>query len=119
MKKTWWLSFQDPQDTLKEECALKKECVKLQEELDRCTERVNSRTNTSETCAQELYDFVHCVDHCVSKLGTKKCASPSCVTARGVRGGGGGIPVLARAGTPYPQAGPVTGLGGTPPPEGT
>ena len=61
------LSFQDPQDVLKEECALKKECVKLQEELDRCTERVNSRTNTSETCAQELYDFLHCVDHCVSK----------------------------------------------------
>ena len=45
---------------------MKDKCAKLQEELDRCTERVNSRSNTAETCAQELYDFVHCVDYCVS-----------------------------------------------------
>ena len=66
--------FQDPQDTLKEQCALKDKCAKLQEELDRCNERVNSRSNTAETCAQELYDFVHCVDHCVSSCLFTLCS---------------------------------------------
>ena len=66
-------TFQDPQDTLKEQCAQRKECVALQEELDRCTERVTSKTKTSETCAQELYDFIHCVDHCVRKLSKSDC----------------------------------------------
>merc|ERR1712150_95544 len=57
----------DPQDTLKEECAQNAHCVALHEELERCNERVQSKENTEETCAQELYDFIHCVDHCVSK----------------------------------------------------
>lgn len=34
--------------------------------MDECTERVNSKSNTTETCVQELFDFLHCVDHCVS-----------------------------------------------------
>ena len=38
----------------------------MKEELDRCTERVEGKENTTETCEQELYDFIHCVDHCVS-----------------------------------------------------
>ena len=29
-------------------------------------ERVEGKENTTETCEQELYDFIHCVDHCVS-----------------------------------------------------
>merc|ERR1711976_216700 len=56
----------DPQDVLKEECSQKSECVALQEELNRCNERVAGKSNTTEDCAQELYDFVHCVDHCVA-----------------------------------------------------
>lgn len=56
----------DPQDELKESCGERHECVELREILDECTERVESRSNTTETCTQELFDFVHCVDHCVS-----------------------------------------------------
>lgn len=61
-------SLQDPQETLKETCNEKSECVKLKEELERCNERVESRPGTEETCTQELFDFFHCIDHCVRTL---------------------------------------------------
>lgn len=61
-------SVQDPQDKLKEECAERAECQKLRAVLEECNDRVNSKSKTSETCDQELYDFVHCVDHCVSDM---------------------------------------------------
>ncbi|KJH50451.1 Ubiquinol-cytochrome C reductase hinge protein [Dictyocaulus viviparus] len=32
--------------------------------LDECNERVNSRTNTEETCHQEMSDFIHHLDQC-------------------------------------------------------
>jgi ubiquinol-cytochrome c reductase subunit 6 len=51
---------------LKEKCQQTKECQKYYEELQVCTNRVSSKSNTAETCAQELYDFIHCTDHCVS-----------------------------------------------------
>jgi len=59
----------DPQETLKESCQNKASCVAMKEVLDRCTERVEGKENTSETCEQELYDFIHCVDHCVEHSG--------------------------------------------------
>lgn len=55
----------DPHDTLKEECSPK--CSSFKEKLDQCNERVNSRSQTAETCVEELFDFVHCIDHCVAK----------------------------------------------------
>ena len=58
--------MEDPQDVLKEKCGELPKCSKLREELDTCNERVTSKSNTTETCVQELFDFVHCVDHCVS-----------------------------------------------------
>jgi len=57
---------EDPQETLKESCQEKPACVAMKEELERCTERVEGKAKTTETCEQELYDFIHCVDHCVS-----------------------------------------------------
>lgn len=57
---------EDPQDVLKAKCAELPKCAKFAEELETCNERVSSKTNTTETCMQELFDFVHCVDHCVS-----------------------------------------------------
>ncbi|XP_075219558.1 cytochrome b-c1 complex subunit 6, mitochondrial-like [Lycorma delicatula] len=57
----------DPQVTLKEKCGDSTHCAHLKEKLDACTDRVNSRTKTDETCVEELFDFIHCVDHCVSK----------------------------------------------------
>ncbi len=56
---------QDPQETLKEKCREESACQKYIAELEKCTERVESRTHTEETCVQELYDMIHCVDHCV------------------------------------------------------
>ena len=57
----------DPQDELKEKCGQLPMCAKLQEVLGTCNERVESKSNTTEDCNQELFDFVHCVDHCVSE----------------------------------------------------
>ena len=56
----------DPREELDEKCGDTLKCSKLREVLDECTDRVNSKSNTTETCVQELFDFVHCVDHCVS-----------------------------------------------------
>ena len=56
----------DPQDELKEKCAELSKCSKMRERLDECNDRVSSRTKTMETCTEEMFDFVHCVDHCVS-----------------------------------------------------
>ncbi|GMT13308.1 hypothetical protein PFISCL1PPCAC_4605, partial [Pristionchus fissidentatus] len=32
--------------------------------LEECNDRVNSRTNTEETCHQEMCDYVHHLDDC-------------------------------------------------------
>lgn len=56
----------DPREELDEKCGDTLKCSKLREVMDECTERVNSKSNTTETCVQELFDFIHCVDHCVS-----------------------------------------------------
>jgi len=57
----------DVKETLTEKCRDDSHCAHYREELEKCEERVNSRSNTTETCEQELFDFIHCVDHCVSK----------------------------------------------------
>lgn len=65
---------QDAQEVLRQQCAEKKECASLKERLDACNARVESRTKTSETCVEEVIDFMHCVDHCVSVL---ECSASS------------------------------------------
>lgn len=57
----------DPLDTLKEKCRGEPKCAAYGERLQECTDRVNSRSQTMETCTEELFDFLHCVDHCASK----------------------------------------------------
>ncbi|RZF38192.1 hypothetical protein LSTR_LSTR005553 [Laodelphax striatellus] len=56
----------DPQVELKSECQTS-HCSEFYKELLECEKRVNGKEQTLETCEQELYDMVHCVDHCVSK----------------------------------------------------
>lgn len=56
----------DHQEVLREKCAELASCSKLQEVLDACNERVSAKSSTSEDCQEELFDFVHCVEHCVS-----------------------------------------------------
>jgi len=53
-------------DGIKEGCSNSSVCQEYREELNVCTERVNSRSQTEETCTQELFDFLHCTDKCVS-----------------------------------------------------
>lgn len=55
----------DPQTVLREECA-SAHCQALKDKLDSCTERVNSRKQTTESCFEEVVDFMNCVDHCVA-----------------------------------------------------
>lgn len=31
-----------------------------------CNDRVNSRSKTTEVCAEELIDYLHELDHCVA-----------------------------------------------------
>ena len=55
----------DPQEKLRERCSEKSECAQLLEKMNNCNDRVNSKSKTSETCMEELIDYMHCVDHCV------------------------------------------------------
>ncbi|XP_078074851.1 cytochrome b-c1 complex subunit 6, mitochondrial [Mustelus asterias] len=57
----------DPLTNIREQCEQLETCVKLREILDTCTERVSSRSQTAETCTEELFDFLHARDHCVSE----------------------------------------------------
>ena len=56
----------DHQEVLREKCSELAKCSTLKEKLDTCNERVSGKSNTTEDCSEELFDFVHCVDHCVS-----------------------------------------------------
>ncbi|BES96499.1 Cytochrome b-c1 complex subunit 6-like, mitochondrial [Nesidiocoris tenuis] len=55
----------DPQDVLREQC--QPHCASWKEKLETCNERVRSRSQTAETCVEEVIDFLHCMDHCVVK----------------------------------------------------
>merc|ERR1711894_661680 len=62
----------DPVDAIKSQCEDAQECEKTKEILKICTERVSNAPppeddEDPETCEEELYDFLHCVDRCVSR----------------------------------------------------
>ncbi|XP_075167172.1 cytochrome b-c1 complex subunit 6, mitochondrial-like [Haematobia irritans] len=57
----------DPQEELREKCGETHRITKLYEMLQECNDRVNSKTKTMETCEQELFDYIHAIDHCVAK----------------------------------------------------
>lgn len=56
----------DPKDELKKFCGKKRYIAQLLNTLEECNKRVNSRQKTSETCEQELCDYVYAMDHCVA-----------------------------------------------------
>ena len=56
----------DQQVVLREECS-KHHCQGYEDKLKTCNDRVNSRSQTAETCMEEIIDLMHCVDHCASK----------------------------------------------------
>lgn len=65
---------QDPLTTLREQCEQIEKCVKARERLELCNERVSSRSQTEEQCTEELFDFLHARDHCVSAAALSRAA---------------------------------------------
>ncbi|CAK1541622.1 unnamed protein product [Leptosia nina] len=57
----------DPQVQLREECHEKPDIQTFWSKYQQCNDRVNSRSNTTETCEEELIDYVHVLDKCVNK----------------------------------------------------
>ena len=55
----------DPAVGIKEQCA-EDHCTKYKQRLDECNTRVSSKSNTRETCLEEILDFYHCMDHCAA-----------------------------------------------------
>nr|XP_007977098.1 cytochrome b-c1 complex subunit 6, mitochondrial isoform X1 [Chlorocebus sabaeus] len=62
----------DPLTTVREQCEQLEKCVKARERLELCDERVSSRSRTEEDCTEELLDFLHARDHCVSPSEVRK-----------------------------------------------
>ncbi|OWR54963.1 cytochrome b-c1 complex subunit 6, mitochondrial [Danaus plexippus] len=57
----------DPQQALRDECSQKQEAQSFWTKYQECNNRVNSKSNTAETCEEELIDYVHALDKCVNK----------------------------------------------------
>lgn len=51
---------------LQEKCSQESHAAHLHERYVACNDRVNSKSKTSETCSEELFDYLHALDHCVS-----------------------------------------------------
>lgn len=49
-----------------ESCAEKPNLQALYAKYQECNDRVNSKKETAETCAEELHDYIHELDHCVN-----------------------------------------------------
>ena len=58
---------EDPYETNRTRCAETKQCADLMAIFEQCEERVSSKSQTEETCSQEILDFFHCQDHCAAK----------------------------------------------------
>ncbi|GLV38474.1 Ubiquinol-cytochrome c reductase 11 kDa subunit [Carabus blaptoides fortunei] len=57
----------DPQQTLRDKCREGHHAKSLAEKYQICNDRVNSRSETAETCVEELFDLLHAIDHCVTE----------------------------------------------------
>ncbi|XP_029284661.1 cytochrome b-c1 complex subunit 6, mitochondrial [Cottoperca gobio] len=56
----------DPLETMRQKCEETENCAHIRERLETCETRVSSRSKTAEDCTEELFDFLHARDHCVS-----------------------------------------------------
>ncbi|XP_059478791.1 cytochrome b-c1 complex subunit 6, mitochondrial-like [Neocloeon triangulifer] len=57
----------DPQTTLRNKCNEQAAVITLKERYEACNDRVNSKSRTTETCIEELNDYLHVLDACVTK----------------------------------------------------
>lgn len=67
-----WLVPQDPLEAVRQKCEEAEHCVHTRGRLEECEGRVGSRSATEEDCTEELFDFLHARDHCVSRTNAKK-----------------------------------------------
>ncbi|ODN04009.1 Cytochrome b-c1 complex subunit 6, mitochondrial [Orchesella cincta] len=65
----------DPQEKYRELCRRTTECTKFLKKLTECNDRVNSKTKTEEKCIEEVMDYMHCVDYCVSDWKNLSCTA--------------------------------------------
>jgi len=58
----------DPHVPIKEKCGKTKECKSLGATLNKCNQRVENGDILfeGENCSEELFSFLHCVDHCAA-----------------------------------------------------
>ncbi|XP_063742798.1 LOW QUALITY PROTEIN: cytochrome b-c1 complex subunit 6, mitochondrial-like [Eleginops maclovinus] len=56
----------DPLELIRAKCEETEHCVHYKQLLETCESRVGSKSNTLEECTEELFDFLHARDHCVS-----------------------------------------------------
>uniref|UniRef100_A0AAQ4RB69 Ubiquinol-cytochrome C reductase hinge domain-containing protein n=1 Tax=Gasterosteus aculeatus aculeatus TaxID=481459 RepID=A0AAQ4RB69_GASAC len=63
----------DPMETMRQKCEETEHCVHTRERLEHCESRVGSRSSTAEDCTEELFDFLHARDHCVSVDAWQLC----------------------------------------------
>ncbi|KAI8442217.1 hypothetical protein MSG28_005798 [Choristoneura fumiferana] len=57
----------DPQVELRESCSQKPDSQNMWGKYQECSDRVNSRSKTTETCEEELIDYLQVLDKCVTK----------------------------------------------------
>jgi len=57
----------DPLEEARTACKETKDCQKYIAKLEACEARVSSKSNTEETCVEEMMDLLHSVDHCATK----------------------------------------------------
>lgn len=56
-----------PQETLRAKCQDDHHVAQMVERYAACNDRVNAKSQTTETCEEELFDYIHALDHCVNK----------------------------------------------------
>ncbi|XP_049306289.1 cytochrome b-c1 complex subunit 6, mitochondrial [Bactrocera dorsalis] len=56
----------DPQTALREKCQNNGNIQALYSKYQECNDRVNGKSKTTETCMEELFDYVTELDHCAA-----------------------------------------------------
>jgi hypothetical protein len=59
------MSDVDPREAIEAKCRDSSACLPFVEALERCTERVNGKPGTAETCVEELFELRQRLDQCV------------------------------------------------------
>lgn len=67
---------------MRQKCEEAEHCVHARERMEECETRVGSRSSTEEDCTEELFDFLHARDHCVSMTASILSGLPTFVIVK-------------------------------------